>query len=190
MSNPSAQPGSANRLDKSTGRLCEEVKTAEQAYEVLKFWQYKTDESFSNSEDYWSSLLESLTRCGGDCEDYAFASAKLLENDGYSRKLIYLEEKETILTKLFPKSRRAHLAHLLEKEGNFGIHDLGFLIVPEYDSIEKLMENWELTRMDFSEGNYSIWTLPQRYDYGNSQGDMKPWLDRLIGKTPLKQIPH
>ena len=126
--------------------------------ENLSWWEYQEDSDEANDSDDWRkdewwSLECSLFRGGGDCDDYAIASAALLKDRGYLPFILSLPGQ--ISRTWFSKDaslalpQEGHAVHLLIDSNNLiGINGINERdkIPPQYSSLEELFSEWEYTK--------------------------------------------
>jgi hypothetical protein len=91
--------------------------------------KYKKDEG----GDIWASPEETLERKYGDCEDYAFLNAAVLQVLGYHPKVLAVECARILMGRLMPN----HAICVVEKYGRYLYFDNGKLKVTDASSMEE-----------------------------------------------------
>ncbi len=176
---------------------------------MLSFWEYIPDPDHDEIyTDEWNSLSCSMTRGGGECDDYAIASMAILEDFGYPRYMLAV--KPHLRKMRFPGTDitltvvgDGHGVHLLERDGLYGLVGINDIdqIEPYCSSLEDLFLEWkyledfaepsvkymiiDFTGIDIYDGNDNLCAAMKEYLENLDYTEM-PWTPLVLsGSTEL-----
>ncbi len=135
-------------LDCTPEQLVSAVSTPREAAEVIDMRiQHRLDPKLRNADD-WQSLARSLELEGGDCDDWAIASAALLRDDGWPARLLIVGTVRVFVDTQNRLARRGycHAVHLLERDGLYGANGIngGDRFEPQFATVEDVVRRLPL----------------------------------------------